>query len=63
MVDGVLPGENDLRDGDKGVALPEQSLDDSRQGSGVWRAALWNRTMDPGCHGVQQRKVLVTQAV
>ena len=32
VVDGVLPGEDDLGDRDKGVALLEQSLDDSRQG-------------------------------
>ena len=32
MVDGVLPGENDLGDGDKGVALLEEGLDDGGQG-------------------------------
>ena len=32
VVDGVLPGENDLGDRDKGVALLEQGLDDGGQG-------------------------------
>ena len=32
MVDGVLSGENDLRDGNKGVALLKQGLDDGGQG-------------------------------
>ena len=34
VVDGVLPGEEDLGDGDEGVALLEKGLDDSGQGLG-----------------------------
>lgn len=32
VVDGVLPGEEDLGDGDEGVALLEKGLDDGGQG-------------------------------
>ena len=32
MVDGVLPGEQELGDGDKGIALLEQGLENSGQG-------------------------------
>lgn len=34
VVNGVFPGEDDLRDGDEGVALLKESLDDG--GQGLW---------------------------
>ena len=32
VVDGILPAEEDLRDGDEGIALLEEGLDDGGQG-------------------------------
>ena len=32
MVDGILPVQNDLGDGDKGIALLKQGFDDGGQG-------------------------------
>ena len=32
VIDGVLPGEDDLGDGHEGVALPEEGLEDGGQG-------------------------------
>lgn len=32
MIDGIVPGEDDLGDGDEGIALLQQALDDTGQG-------------------------------
>ena len=34
MVDGIVAGEQELGDGDEGVALPEQGLENGGQGLG-----------------------------
>ena len=34
MVDGVISGENDLGDGDEGIALLQQALDNTGQSFG-----------------------------
>lgn len=34
MVDGVVPGQDQLGNGDKGIAVGQKPLDDSRQGLG-----------------------------
>ena len=50
VVDGVLPGEDDLRDGDKGVALLEKSLDDGGQGLGGVKGGVVKQDDGPRLH-------------
>ena len=48
VVDGVALVKDELADGQDGVALPDMHSRISGSASGVWSAALWNRTIDPG---------------
>ena len=56
MVNGVLPFQNDLRNGDEGIALFQQALNDTRQGFGsVLRCIMEqnDRTrLDFTCHSL-----------
>lgn len=47
VVDGAGRGEDELGDGEDGVAVVDEAGEDSGQRLRWWRAALWNSTMLP----------------
>ena len=70
MVNGVIPGEDELRDGDKGVALLKEGLDDGGQGFGGVQRGVVEQDNGPGlylgCHPLNNLpggQVLPVQAV
>ena len=59
VVGAVFPGEDQLADGHDVVALLKGYSRMPGRASGVWRAALWKRTMDPGPTLEVTRSVMV----
>ena len=50
MIDGVLPFQNDLRNGDKGVSLLQQAFNDPRQRLRGVLGSIVEQHNRPGAH-------------
>ena len=50
MVNGIVPGEDDLRDGDEGIALLEQGLNDAGEGLRRVKGGVVKQDNGPGLY-------------